>query len=72
VFLAVGLWAASALAVLTYTAIAYKKTATSTDEMVLDASSPLVANTGLLAAEAAANAITSQKQLNRNKFQPSR
>lgn len=66
VFLAVGLWSASALAVLTYTAIAFKETATGLDEAVLVAGSPLVAGAGLLGAEAAG------KQLNRNKFTPSR
>lgn len=72
VFLAVGFWAASALAVLTYTAIAFKKTATGVDEMVIIAGNPLVASAGLIGAEAAGNAIVPEKQLNRNKFKPSR
>lgn len=72
VFLAVGLWTASALAVLTYTAIAFKKTATGLDESIIVAGDPLVATPGLLAAEAAGKAILPQKKLNRNKFTPSR
>jgi hypothetical protein len=70
VFLAVGLWSASALAVITYTAIAFKKTATGLDEAVLIAGSPLVASPALLAAEGAGNAVV-PKPLNRNKFTPS-
>lgn len=72
VFLAVGLWAASALAVLSYTLIAYKETSTGESQLaaaIVAPGSDLVAQGAMLAAE---DAIGTPKPLNRGKFRPSR
>jgi len=72
VFLAVGLWVGSALAVLTYTYIAFKETAGGAESgaaAIITQGNPIVASQKILAAEAA-GAVT--KPLNRNKFKPSR
>lgn len=71
--LGVGLWLASGLAVLTYTFVAFKETATGVEAAGLvigEAASPLVAIPGVLAAEVTPSQPT--KQLNRNRFKPSR
>lgn len=65
--LAVTLWAGSALAVLTYTALAYKETANGLESGALAAASvanPLVASAAILAA----NEIGTPKKTHREKF----
>lgn len=68
VVLAVGLWGASALAVLTYTLIAYKETATKVEGIAALAADPLVASAAVLAAETAGP----QKPLERGRFKKSK
>lgn len=68
--IAVTAWAASALAVLSYTYIAFKETATDLEGLVLDANAvqnPLIAAGDILDAEL----HPSNKPLNRNKFKKS-
>lgn len=48
---AVTLWAASALAVVTYTVIAFKETATDLEKAVVGTTNPLVASAATFAAE---------------------
>jgi len=66
--LAVGLWAASALAVLTYTTIAFKETSTDLEGVLAFGGNPLVAGATAMAAEEIA---PPQKQLDRGHFKPS-
>jgi hypothetical protein len=68
---AVGLWVASGLAVMTYTLVAFKETATGVEaaglsiaEAVGSASSPLVASAAVLAAEE----VEKQIKPERNRF----
>jgi hypothetical protein len=67
--LAVGVWAASGLAVLTYTYIAFKETANGLESgaMVLggNAINPLISSAAILASEEVA---PPEKQLERNRF----
>jgi hypothetical protein len=73
---AVGVWAASGLAVLTYTYIAFKETATGLESGALAvaehaavAANPLVAGSEVLLAEQVA--APPEKKLDRNRFTPS-
>lgn len=68
--LAVTLWAASGLAVLTYTVLAYKETANGLESGAMGAAAvanPLVASATILAA----TEVGSPKKTHRNKFQHS-
>lgn len=74
VVVAVGFWAASALAVFTYTYIAFKETANGLEsgamkavEIGETAANPLVATGAILAAEA----VAPEKPIDREKFTPS-
>jgi len=66
-FIAVGFWVASALAVTTYTVIAFKETATDLEGAVAFGASPLVASAAVLAAD-----TVTEKPLERGKFQSSK
>lgn len=66
VVFAVGLWAASGLAVLSYTLTAWKQTATTAEALFTAGANPLVASAAVLSAE------TIDKPLNRHKFTKSR
>lgn len=71
---AVGLWAASGLAVLTYTYIAFKETATDAERILQIAASPLIANEALLAAEGVTSELEKPKPakpLDRKRFKKS-
>lgn len=66
--LAVGLWSASALAVLTYTYIAFSETATDLEKLGMAAEGGLIGSAAVLAAEGVG---APEKKLERGKFNPS-